>query len=193
MVLFDLGDRPSEAGELACGGDRDDRAALGASFHAGPQWCSRRCGFQWPSRAANPSASAPYSASVGVPYTQEIAGSNPAPATLETACKDAAFRGSQLLECSAHSAAMGNPPVARRLHGQCCCLSCAIQRSAKDDGVLMDVQRLRSVRARGHAGVGERSKRFVASSDHGEGGTIEIGEIFKADLDVLPAEVGERG
>ena len=84
-------DRSAEPRELACGGDRDDRAALGASFHAGPQWCSRRCGLQWPSRAANPSASAPYCASAGVPYKQEIARSNPTPATLETPVKTPLF------------------------------------------------------------------------------------------------------
>ena len=34
--LFDLGDRPAEPGELAGGGDGDDRASLGAGLEARP-------------------------------------------------------------------------------------------------------------------------------------------------------------
>ena len=36
LWLLDLGDRPGEAGELAGGGDGDDRASLGAQLEACP-------------------------------------------------------------------------------------------------------------------------------------------------------------
>ncbi len=35
-LSFDLGDRPGEPGELAGGGDRDDRAAFGAFLQPAP-------------------------------------------------------------------------------------------------------------------------------------------------------------
>ena len=38
-------DRPAESGELACGGDRDDRPAFPARFHPGPQVVQPSLGF----------------------------------------------------------------------------------------------------------------------------------------------------